>query len=604
MVTVESLALEVTPLLGSLLALKTANCLFFGDDVVYGDYSNVAQCSSKGNDALGKNKQRDGKKKGCNKGCSSQKPDGLKAALSDMKKTIQNALCDEAGDAGNYAAEIKNLRNEVEIMKKENASLRKSFDEIKETLQKVLAKLNITRSRWPFYCCGSRILIVGDGNLSFSFGLAQLLKMQQRLDVKICASVLEDESTFFSRYPSGHYFYQQLVSGAFPFVEVMFSVDACELPLNWKSCFTSIIWNFPHPGGKSNLRKSRQLLKNALKSVYRILDDGVFFVTLAKGQSGLPYSVVRARNFIAYNNAPNHLMDSWQMTYIAAECGFLITDAVPFFVDQFPDYCGRGYKNTDRMFYNDCEATTLSLKKYSCITRLEDFVRSEQLVKRKMKGMFHELRPYYRHDLSIVYKLDPADIDNWEDVFMKILYRFAGSLLVVINEVKELRSLAPNGYPNRIYRINLNEKDKTVKAEEQSKAEKKPDADDFELFGSSDEEEDEEKQRIIQERLKAYAEKKARKPASVAKSSVILDVKPWDDETDMVEMEKRVRAIEQDGLLWGGSKLIPLAYGLKKLQIISTIEDEKVSVDDLIDRMVEEISEHIQSVDIVAFNKI
>lgn len=49
--------------------------------------------------------------------------------------------------------------------------------------------------------------------------------------------------------------------------------------------------------------------------------------------------------------------------------------------------------------------------------------------------------------------------------------------------------------------------------------------DDFDLFGSSDEEEDAEKERIKQERLKAYAEKKAKKPESIAKSSVILDVK-------------------------------------------------------------------------------
>lgn len=45
------------------------------------------------------------------------------------------------------------------------------------------------------------------------------------------------------------------------------------------------------------------------------------------------------------------------------------------------------------------------------------------------------------------------------------------------------------------------------------------------MFGSSDEEVDEEKERIKQERLKAYAAKKALKPASVAKSSVILDIK-------------------------------------------------------------------------------
>lgn len=53
----------------------------------------------------------------------------------------------------------------------------------------------------------------------------------------------------------------------------------------------------------------------------------------------------------------------------------------------------------------------------------------------------------------------------------------------------------------------------------------KKEGEDFDLFGSSDEEEDEEKKRIVQDRLKAYAEKKAKKPASVAKSSVILDVK-------------------------------------------------------------------------------
>jgi len=39
-------------------------------------------------------------------------------------------------------------------------------------------------------------------------------------------------------------------------------------------------------------------------------------------------------------------------------------------------------------------------------------------------------------------------------------------------------------------------------------------------------------------------------PALIAKSSIILDVKPWDDEVDLKEMEKLVRGIECDGLLW------------------------------------------------------
>lgn len=59
---------------------------------------------------------------------------------------------------------------------------------------------------------------------------------------------------------------------------------------------------------------------------------------------------------------------------------------------------------------------------------------------------------------------------------------------------------------------------------------------------------------------------------------VVFDVKPWGDETDMAEMEKAVRSIQADGLLWGSSKLVPLAYGIKKLQIACVIEDDKVCI--------------------------
>jgi hypothetical protein len=40
----------------------------------------------------------------------------------------------------------------------------------------------------------------------------------------------------------------------------------------------------------------------------------------------------------------------------------------------------------------------------------------------------------------------------------------------------------------------------------------------------------------------------------IAKSTIVLDVKPWDDETDLDLMEKSVRSIEADGLLWGPCK--------------------------------------------------
>ncbi|KAF5892383.1 elongation factor 1-delta-like isoform X3, partial [Clarias magur] len=101
--------------------------------------------------------------------------------------------------------------------------------------------------------------------------------------------------------------------------------------------------------------------------------------------------------------------------------------------------------------------------------------------------------------------------------------------------------------------------------------------DDIDLFGSD--EEDEEAERIKAQRVQEYAAKKAKKPVLIAKSSIILDVKPWDDETDMAKLEECVRSVQMDGLLWGASKLVPVGYGIKKLQINCVVEDDKVGVD-------------------------
>lgn len=128
------------------------------------------------------------------------------------------------------------------------------------------------------------------------------------------------------------------------------------------------------------------------------------------------------------------------------------------------------------------------------------------------------------------------------------------------------------------------------------------DDDDVDLFGS-DEEDDEETARIKEERVAAYAAKKAKKPALIAKSSVLLDVKPWDDETDMKKMEESVRSIIMDGLVWGAAKLVPVGYGINKLQIMCVIEDEKISIDELNEK-IESFEDYVQSVDIAAFNKI
>ncbi|XP_014283985.1 uncharacterized protein [Halyomorpha halys] len=135
---------------------------------------------------------------------------------------------------------------------------------------------------------------------------------------------------------------------------------------------------------------------------------------------------------------------------------------------------------------------------------------------------------------------------------------------------------------------------------------KKDDAEDddgVDLFGSDSEEEDTEAAKIKEQRLAEYAARKAKKPVLIAKSNIILDVKPWDDETNMKELEAEVRKITTDGLVWGASKLVPLAYGIHKLQISCVVEDDKVSVDWL-QETIQEIEDYVQSVDIAAFNKV
>ncbi|XP_050925894.1 eukaryotic translation elongation factor 1 delta a (guanine nucleotide exchange protein) isoform X2 [Lates calcarifer] len=127
------------------------------------------------------------------------------------------------------------------------------------------------------------------------------------------------------------------------------------------------------------------------------------------------------------------------------------------------------------------------------------------------------------------------------------------------------------------------------------------DDDDIDLFGSD--EEDAEAERIKQERLEAYAAKKSKKPAIIAKSSILLDVKPWDDETDMVKLEECVRSVQMDGLLWGASKLVPVGYGIKKLQINCVVEDDKVGTD-ILEEEITKFEDFVQSVDVAAFNKI
>lgn len=67
----------------------------------------------------------------------------------------------------------------------------------------------------------------------------------------------------------------------------------------------------------------------------------------------------------------------------------------------------------------------------------------------------------------------------------------------------------------------------------------------------------------------------------------------------MKALEAAVRGIEKDGLVWGASTLVPVGFGIKKLQINLVIEDDKIGLSDLQEE-IEEFEDYVQSSDIVS----
>jgi len=141
-----------------------------------------------------------------------------------------------------------------------------------------------------------------------------------------------------------------------------------------------------------------------------------------------------------------------------------------------------------------------------------------------------------------------------------------------------------------------------AKEEVKAAAEEEEDED---LFGSDDEDDDQDARMAM--KAKAHEAKfgKKERPAVIAKSLVIFEVKPLESETDLDVLGARIiKEVAMDGLMWKTEfKKAPVAYGIFKIQIGCTIEDLKVSTDDLIEQ-IEGMDDMVQSVDIAAFNKL
>lgn len=98
---------------------------------------------------------------------------------------------------------------------------------------------------------------------------------------------------------------------------------------------------------------------------------------------------------------------------------------------------------------------------------------------------------------------------------------------------------------------------------------------------------------------------KKKKAPVIAKSLVILEVKPWGPENDLDKLGKKIiKEVKLDGLVWKTEfKKEPVAFGVFKIIIGCVIEDDKVPMDDVTEA-IEAFEDDVQSVDIAAFNKL
>ncbi|PIC31772.1 hypothetical protein B9Z55_012354 [Caenorhabditis nigoni] len=347
---------------------------------------------------------------------------------SELKEAVGHAKChaEKAVNKGGNSGDVSKLQQE-------HSALVKKVDQLASLVAEL--QLEISTLRKGQVIINRHVLILGDGNLSFSLAIAS-----SDPGTIYFATVFDSREEFLRKYHA-----DDTISalGALKNVVLVFGVDATDLPARWCSQFHTIIMNFPHPGGKTNLRKSKILLTRIFKSLHTIMNnDDRFLLSLATGQSGIE----KVEN-PWISELPTHKKDSWQAIYLGAEEGFVLDSVEIFDTERFKSYKSSGYKETKKGF-NNREGLTLAFKKCNNQQKsLEDFRRAET----GTNAGFNYYRPFYTQDLSFLFK---ESEEQGERLAMDLIKSLTGNCLANITEVESLRSICPDPpLPNRIYRI-------------------------------------------------------------------------------------------------------------------------------------------------------
>lgn len=285
------------------------------------------------------------------------------------------------------------------------------------------------------------VLILGDGNLSFSFSYGKLFP-ERNID----ATILEPNiSQFIERYEEGAKTIL-LSLNTISNVKVYYGVDATRKETFPKNKYDRIIMNFPHHGGKTNIKKARILLLDIFSAISELMSAmpsssmAKFYLTLTKEQTEFRQfsSIFIEKNRTIEELKSEHYMDSWQALYLAANCQLECIRIQPLDPSFFTAYKAAGYKRTNRGFKNDLGVTYV-------------FVKRKDISLMNDKRVIRALLPYYIHHFSFV--LQKADrTDDFEKI-PDILLRASNGTAVNCIEIEEIRTYDPQSKPNRIYSV-------------------------------------------------------------------------------------------------------------------------------------------------------
>ncbi|OQR90537.1 hypothetical protein THRCLA_09295 [Thraustotheca clavata] len=193
----------------------------------------------------------------------------------------------------------------------------------------------------PNLCHTLKILIVGDGNFSYSVAIAKAFNA-----LSITATSLDTKQELLAMYPTAS---QNLLTlKKIPTIQVRHGIDATKLASYDLPMFDRIVFNFPHSyeanGTRHNkISNHRRLLLNFLLSCQSVLaTQGQVWIALCAGQGGTFAEEIKRLHG-----------DTWQIEQCAANANMLVTNVTRFPLDTLTalGYESTGYRKDAKGFY-------------------------------------------------------------------------------------------------------------------------------------------------------------------------------------------------------------------------------------------------------------